>query len=191
MNDSESYWTQRYIQGQTGWDIGSASPALISFASSFPKSTRILIPGSGNAHEWIALQKAGYSQCYALDISSLPLEHLAKAFPEYASQLIHEDFFKHHGKYDLILEQTFFCALAPSLRAEYVHKMADLLSEKGKLVGLLFATEFEREGPPFGGTEAEYHSLFSAHLDIESMEVCKASIPARAGNELFFQAKKL
>ncbi|HXH19987.1 MAG TPA: hypothetical protein VNJ07_12995 [Chitinophagales bacterium] len=31
-------------------------------------------------------------------------------------RLIHRDFFKHQGRYDLIIEQTFFCAINPKPR---------------------------------------------------------------------------
>ena len=68
-------------------------------------------------------------------------------------------FFEHKGNYDLIIEQTFFCALPPTMRQKYVWKMHQLLRDSGKIVGLLFNKIFE-SGPPFGGSKAEYVSLF-------------------------------
>jgi len=64
MNDlDEDYWSERYQEGQTGWDIGYASPQLIDFATTFPKDARILIPGAGNAYEAEAFMEDGLCKC--------------------------------------------------------------------------------------------------------------------------------
>ncbi len=127
---------------------------------------------------------------FALDFSSEPLDRLRSLYPQWSDCLIQEDFFDHQGSYDLIFEQTFFCALAPHRRADYVKKMSELLSDEGLLVGVLFTVEFEREGPPFGGSENEYLPLFQTHFDLQKMEPCLNSIPPRKGSELFFVARK-
>ncbi len=59
------------------------------------------------------------------------------------TNIILGDFFKHKGEYELVLEQTFFCAINPSLRKNYVAKMKELLLLNGKLVGVLFDWQFE------------------------------------------------
>ena len=43
----------------------------------------------------------------------------------------------------LILEQTFFCAITPSLRLNYVMKVYRLVTDGGSLVGLLFNRTFD------------------------------------------------
>jgi len=68
--------------------------------------------------------------------------------------------------------------------------MYELLNSGGKLTGLLFNKEFEKEGPPFGGTSAEYESLFQHHFEIKILEDCYNSIQPRAGSELFFKFVK-
>jgi len=88
------------------------------------------------------------------------------------------------------VEQTFFCALDPSLRKDYVAKMVELLKPGGKLVGLLFDRQFEEAGPPFGGSKAEYEELFSGKLQISTLAPCYNSIGPRAGTELFLIAVK-
>ena len=88
------------------------------------------------------------------------------------------------GKYDLIVEQTFFCAIDPSLRTVYAEKMAKLLNPKGKLVGLLFDCNFDG-GPPFGGSKTEYITYFEPYFKFNFLEKCYNSISPRAGNELF------
>lgn len=184
------YWTNRYSEGATGWDIGRPSPPLMDFAESVAKDSRILIPGAGNAHDWIELKRIGYEHVFALDFASEPLDRLKALYPQWSDGLIQEDFFDHQGSYDLIFEQTFFCALAPHRRADYVKKMSELLSDEGLLVGVLFTVEFEREGPPFGGSENEYLPLFQTQFDLQKMEPCLTSIPPRQGSELFFVARK-
>ena len=101
--------------------------------------------------------------------------------------IITGDFFEHKGQYDLILEQTFFCAIDPALRSCYVTKMHELLKPSGKLVGVLFNRSFDG-GPPFGGSKEEYEQLFSKHLHIKKMELCYNSILPRQGAEIFFSA---
>jgi hypothetical protein len=85
----------------------------------------------------------------------------------------------------LILEQTFFCALEPSLRKAYAEKIHSILNLDGKLVGVLFNCEFEKQGPPFGGTKSEYLTLFESYFEVHKMEDCYNSIQPRKGNELF------
>lgn len=125
---------------------------------------------------------------FFFDIAPLPLKRFLERNPTFPKEhLIEGDFFQHQGKYDLILEQTFFCALTTYLRPSYVQQMKSLLYEDGKLVGLLFSETFDRETPPFGGNLAEYQSLFSVMFNILILEPSYNSIPPRAGRELFFQ----
>ena len=95
-------------------------------------------------------------------------------------QVICQDFFQHQGQYDYIIEQTFFCALHPSLRTSYVRQMLTLLKPHGILIGLLFKREFAQQGPPFGGNQEEYQQLIDS----------SNSIPQRQGNELFIELQK-
>ena len=104
--------------------------------------------------------------------------------------MILSDFFNHQKKYDLIVEQTFFCALHPSFRKKYVEKMANLLEEKGKLIGVLFNFELTEEGPPFGGGLEEYFRLFSEEFNIIILDKCYNSIKPRFDRELFFIFEK-
>lgn len=189
---SASYWNERYDRQQTGWDIGYASTPLKEYIDQLTdKDIRILIPGAGNAYEARYLCDKGFTDITVLDISSVVIDRLqtqlGKQYP--AIQLVTGDFFDHSGTYDLILEQTFFCALDPALRQKYVAKMHSLLSGNGKLVGLLFNRDFENS-PPFGGNTGEYRQLFSSVFRMIRLEPCYNSIPERVGNELFFMAQK-
>jgi hypothetical protein len=99
------------------------------------------------------------------------------------------DFFEHQGAYDVIIEQTFFCALPPTMRQKYVWKMHQLLAKEGKITGLLFNRTFE-SGPPFGGSQEEYTLLFQQAFKFLKMEVCQNSATPRAGSELFIELQK-
>lgn len=189
----ESYWTERYGKGETGWDIGYVSTPIKEYIDQLQnKELKILVPGAGNAYEAEYLWNSGFKNVWVLDFSKTPLIHLQERVPEFpASQLIHADFFDHKGEYDLIIEQTFFCALPPRLRSDYVIKTADLLKPNGKLVGLLFQIPLNNDKPPFGGSKEEYLKLFEKSFQSIKMETAYNSIPPRQGNELFIKMTKI
>ncbi|AFL79733.1 Thiopurine S-methyltransferase (TPMT) [Aequorivita sublithincola DSM 14238] len=192
MKDLESFWNQKYLSGETGWDIGYVSTPLKEYIDRLSdKNLKILIPGGGNSCETEYLFDKGFNNVFVIDISSIPLKNLSKRIPSFPKKnLLHSDFFKLQDTFDLILEQTFFCALEPELRRDYVSKMLQLLKPYGKLVGLLFNIPLNNDKPPFGGSESEYRTLFSEEFKIEKMESAYNSIPPRAGSELFFTLTK-
>jgi len=127
-----------------------------------------------------------------IDLAISPLENLKKRVPDFPKEhLLQGDFFKHNSQYDLIIEQTFFCALDPVLRNSYVAKMASLLKPKGKLIGLLFNFELTEQGPPFGGSVEEYQKRFSKYFKIKVLESAFNSIKPRSGRELFAIFEKI
>jgi thiopurine S-methyltransferase len=193
MNSAETkaYWSKRYEEERTGWDIGSPSTPLKEYIDQLSdKNLKILIPGAGNAHEAAYLWTQGFSNVYVLDISKLPLETFQQRNPDFPSaQLLCEDFFKHTGTYDLILEQTFFCSFPPlpETREKYAKHMAQLLKPQGKLAGLWFTFPLtdDIENPPFGGSKKEYLNYFEPYFNVKVLEKAHNSITPREGNELF------
>ena len=186
------YWNERYLHHDTPWDIGSVSPPLQHFFEQLPdKNMRILIPGAGHAHEVGYLFQQGFTEVYVCDWAHQALQEFLNDYPDFPQDhLLEEDFFKLKGQYDLIVEQTFFCALLPKQRPDYARKMHTLLFPDGCLMGLLFAEEFPFEGPPFGGTKAAYLSYFEPFFQVQRMEIAPDSIRPRAGREFFFLLKK-
>lgn len=182
----QHFWKNRYETKQTGWNIGSVSPPIAAYLEQLTnKEISILIPGAGIGHEANFAFENGFHHVYPLDFVSESKQHFLDLFPHFpADHYLLGDFFALNQSFDLILEQTFFCAIHPSRRKEYVEKMHSILKPNGKLVGVLFDREFE-SGPPFGGSRAEYEALFSSHFQIETMESCYNSIPPRIGSELF------
>ncbi|MEE3144606.1 MAG: methyltransferase domain-containing protein [Bacteroidota bacterium] len=187
----ESYWSKRYENNETGWDIGEASKPLIKLFHQFNnKKIRILIPGCGNAYEAEYLYNKGFTNVYIIDISKQPLKNFKNRNPNFPeNQILHGDFFEHKESYDLIVEQTFFCAINPELREKYVLKCHELLYPKGELLGVLFNREFEG-GPPFGGNVEHYEKLFNSQFSSVNIEECKFSIKPRIGNEVIIRCKK-
>lgn len=186
----DNYWNNRYATNDASWDTGSVTPPLKGYIDQLTdKNISILIPGCGNSYEAAYLLQNGFTNITLVDISKVLCKKIEEDFNTYLSkglQIICDDFFKHKGQYDLILEQTFFCAVEPSLRQDYVTKIYELLKPGGKLAGVLFNRSFE-SGPPFGGNEAEYRKLFEPFFTIQIMEPCSNSIKPRAGAELFIK----
>ena len=189
----KSFWEERYLNNQTGWDVGYISTPLKDYIDQLTnKNIKILIPGAGNSHEAEYLWNNGFKNIYILDIAEHPLLNFKSRIPDFPeSNLIHDDFFIINDTFDLIIEHTFFCALNPDLREKYVLKMFDLLVNKGKLIGLLFDFELTKEGPPFGGRNQEYSNYFSKYFKIKTLERAYNSIKPRQDRELFFIFEKL
>ena len=186
-----AYWETQYKAKATGWDLGKVSPPIQTYADAIVnKSSRILIPGCGNSYEAEYLLEHNFTNITVIDIAPTPVAALKEKFKNNPNiQIVLGDFFEHQGKYDLIIEQTFFCALPPTMRQKYVWKMQQLLVKEGKLAGLLFNRTFEAS-PPFGGSIGEYEKLFIAAFEFLKLDECQNSIAPRANSELFFEIKK-
>lgn len=188
----KNYWTNRYKQNLTGWDVGRATTPIVSYFDSIDdKSLKILIPGAGNAHEAVYLHQQEFTEVHVCDISPEPITNFLAKHPSFPVEHTHvQDFFTLDDTFDIIVEQTFFCALDPSLRAQYVQQASRLLRTGGYVVGVLFGRVFEQEGPPFGGTRPQYTVLFSPYFELDILADCHNSIPPRQGAELFIKLAK-
>lgn len=186
---NNNFWENRYEKGDTGWDIGYISTPLKEYFDQLDdKNLTIIIPGCGNAYEAEYLFNNGFKHIYLVDFSKTALNQFQKRVPDFpSSQLICEDFFKHKGNYDLMVEQTFFCAIDPQLRKNYVRHASSILKPNGKLIGLLFNDSLNYDKPPFGGNIDEYKELFSPYFTIKIMETAYNSIDARNDRELFIK----
>jgi hypothetical protein len=94
-NLTPDYWQTRYLEGQTGWDLGSVSPPLKAYFDQLSgQNLKILIPGAGNAYEAEYLHQKGFTQVYVADFAVAPLNALKQRvadFPE--SHLLQAEFF--------------------------------------------------------------------------------------------------
>ncbi|RSK40364.1 methyltransferase domain-containing protein [Mangrovimonas spongiae] len=192
MNLSETFWDNKYKNNETGWDLGEVSPPIKAYIDQLTnKSSHILIPGGGNSYEAEYLHNKGFKNVYVVDLSKTALSNLKKRIPTFpSSHLIQKDFFDLEMTFDVILEQTFFCAINPNLREQYVTKSNELLKPKGKVVGLLFDVPLNTDKPPFGGCKKDYITYFEKYFNIVLMEEAYNSHDTRHGKELFFIIKK-
>ena len=186
-----AYWEAQYEAKTTGWDLGQVSPPIQAYVDTVSnKNSRILIPGCGNSYEAEYLLEQGFSNITVIDIAPTPLAVLKEKFKNNPNiKIVLGDFFEHQGKYDLIIEQTFFCALPPTMRQKYVWKMHQLLAEEGILSGLLFNRMFE-SGPPFGGSKEEYEQLFTSTFDFIKINLSENSAAPRTNSELSIELTK-
>lgn len=193
MNLNESYWENRWLNSETGWDINGPSPAIIDLVLKFcKKGDKILFPGAGSGHDAAYLLKEyGYKNLYICDWAETPLNRFKKKNPKFPKeQVLHANYFELDQSFDFIIEQTFFCAINPSLRHAYALKSKEILNPNGVLMGLLFNRKFDRKGPPFGGTKEEYITLFKDYFEIEKLDESQNSITPRKGYELIFVFRK-
>lgn len=187
MNLSSDFWNNKYKNNKIGWDIGEVSPPLKAYFDQLTnKDLKILIPGGGNSYEAEYLFNIGFKNVYVVDLSQIALENIKTRIPTFPdAQLIHADFFDIETTFDLVIEQTFFCAINKSLRENYAQKMKELLNKHGKLVGLMFDAVLNENHPPFGGNKKEYTTYFESHFSMDIFTKCYNSFHNRQGMELF------
>lgn len=190
-NLTPEYWNNRYKENNAGWDLNQVSPPLKAYFEQLKdKTVSILIPGCGKGYEGEFLFRNSFTNVHLVDFAEEPILEFQKRVGEFPKAHLHvEDFFQHQGRYDLIIEQTMFCAIDPSLRVAYAKKTSELLKDGGKLVGLFFNRSFE-VSPPFGGNKEEYEGIFSNYFSNVQFDECYNSILPRQGNELFARMVK-
>ena len=186
----KDFWNKKWLENQTGWDIGFPSPAIANFFKTVSnQDSKILIPGCGNGYEAEFLNEKGFKNVWIIDISEHAIESFKKRVPNFPKdQILCGDFFELKDDFDFVIEQTFFCAIQPDKRDDYCKKMAKIIRPTGVLVGLLFDFPLET-GPPFGGDAAEYKKRFSKTFTKVSIEKCKTSIEPRKGREFWIEMR--
>lgn len=193
MKLTKDFWEDKYKNGDLKWDIGYVSPPLKTYIDQLEnKEIKILVPGAGNGYEVAYLHQFGFKNVYVVDLAEQPLKHIETVCPDFPKdRLIQADFFDlEQDGFNLVLEQTFFCALPPERRTDYVQKMMTLLKSSGKIVGLFFDFPLTGVGPPYGGSKIEYEILFKSHFQIKVLERAYNSIQPRKDKELFFIFEK-
>ena len=181
-------WQQHYDEDDLGWDLGQVAPPFVNLFESkiiFPGKT--LVPGCGRGHEVIFLAENGF-EVTAVDFSLGAINHLKPTVQErkLKCEILHMNFFEmdavHNGTFDMVIEQTFFCAISPEQRTSYVSTVARALKQGGMLAGLFYHTG-EEGGPPFNTTREDIVKYFSDSFEIRQLTKAEDSAERRKNKE--------
>ena len=183
-------WEARYRAGDTPWDEGCASPALVEFLSRHPIHGEILVPGSGPGHDVRALaaQSARGDSVTGLDLSPTAIT-LARSFPVAGNERHEQGDLFHlpsswHHRFDWVVEHTCFCAIPPVRRADYVRAISRVLNPGGHYLAIFFLDPGVDEGPPHGATREEIAGLFDPDFELLEEWIPEMTFEGREGQEI-------
>lgn len=195
-------WQQRYLNGDTPWDKGYASPPLDELIHRLGVSVlgegEVWVPGCGSGHDVRRLAEHGI-KAVGLDIAPAAIE-LAKSHPRL-----------HNERYELmnfldpsqrigrqasaIWEHTCFCAIDPSLRDDYARSAGELLAPGGTLAGVFFLNPRDdgddMSGPPFPSTQEAIDVCFGPWFERVAAWQPESAYPGREGREWLAVYKRL
>ncbi len=189
---SPDFWEAQYKRDKQGWDLGYVSPPLKAYIDQLnDKTIRILVPGAGQGWEVKYLYEKGFHNVFYLDFSAEAVNRFKKNCPDFPCQnIINADFFQLNSKYDLVLEQTFLSSFAHSSWEKVAKMMYQILSDKGKYVGLFFNHDFYQDLPPFAAQAETYYTVFEPYFSFRTFKTAYNSIKPRSGREIFFILQK-
>ncbi len=169
------------------WEKGEPSPGLLDFLNAQPALPRgtVLVPGCGTGHDARALAAAGFSVT-GLDVapSAIRLATERTRAAGLRAEFLHGDFLRDEPptRFDLVFEHTLYCAIQPAERDLYAAAVRRWLRPRGEFLAVHYMIA-DREGPPFGCTQAELVGRFQPHFELLTGWVPR-SYPNRAGLEL-------
>ncbi|MHC4922470.1 MAG: methyltransferase domain-containing protein, partial [Planctomycetota bacterium] len=149
-------WEAMYEKGEGRWDLGGPSPPLVAALGrdEIGAAGRALVPGCGFGHDVRLLAARGWDAT-GIDFARPAVreaKRLAKATGTRGASFERRDLFRlprtWAGSFDLVFEQTLFCAIHPDRRDDYVEAVGSVLRPGGQVFGLFFNIRPE-EGPPF------------------------------------------
>lgn len=146
---------------------------------------RALVPGCGRGYDVLLLASHGFD-AYGLDVSQTAIdgcttldkqqgddatkypiknEHVGRGSRTFLMADFFQDDLSPHtggGKFDVIYDYTFLCAIPPELRPKWAKRMTELLAPGGSLICLEFplAKSPKAGGPPHGLSSDLYVQLF-------------------------------
>jgi SAM-dependent methyltransferase len=186
------FWSEIYEQHQDGWELGQPHPVLATRDwARFSAVKRVLVPGAGRGSDAAFL--AGVlpqARVTALDFApQARLDALAKfkghlGF-EYECQEVFEFLrAQETASFDLVFEHTFFCAIDPLKRSDYVRELSRVLKPGGRWMGIFFLLE-HAGGPPFATTQWELREHTRERFDVFAWERISQSPSGRTHKELW------
>ncbi len=194
-----TYWQERYDLKEDQWDKGEASPALVDFLAQLApelKTGRVIQPGCGRGYDLVQFARAGF-QGVGIDIAPSAVRDAGKLHGQFVQEgRLHfycEDFFstaqtRWAGQCDWYFEHTFFCAIEPRLRGQYVSNLLGVLKPGGYFLAVFYNIQPE-EGPPFGTCREELEERFLPHFELLK-DYIPRSWPNRTGLEILWWMRR-
>ncbi len=192
--DNESFWTEKYKNNESKWDLGACSTVLKdNYPSLKLPISRIAVLGGGSGHDAAFLAEQGH-HVTLFDFSPSAIELAKNKYSHIANlNFVLADAFKlgaeYHRNFDIAFEHTFYCAINPTKRNDVTHLWKTLTHETGQLMGIFFAME-KRSGPPFGGSEWELRQRLQKNWQAIKWIRSHNSDKSRWGKEFFVFARK-
>jgi SAM-dependent methyltransferase len=182
------FWTNIYKNEEPGWELHQPHPALTDIVPQLKLSkAKILVLGCGSGHDAAFFAQQGHLVT-GVDFSS---EAINRAKENYGTiedlSFVQADAFalpdQWAGRFDMIFEHTFYCAITPERRDELVKTWRRMLMPQGRLLGIFFVNE-RRMGPPFGGSEWEVRQRLRKDFRFNYWTRWRKSIDKRKSIEL-------
>jgi len=189
-----SDWEQLYQEGDTNWDKGEPSPGLVDWLAEqgSKEGGSVLVPGCGFGHDVRAWAHAGY-EAVGYDVAPAAVkggegqtpDSLSNAAFRLGNFLEDEPF----DTFDFIFEHTFFCAIDPARRGDYVAAVRRWLKPGGRLLAVHYFLPKDEDGPPFGVDREEILTRFSPYFELLT-DWTPRSYPNRTDLERMFLWRK-
>ncbi|MGE4131988.1 MAG: methyltransferase domain-containing protein, partial [Bdellovibrionales bacterium] len=192
--DQSGFWSQKYIENETRFDLGKESPVLPEVLPQLKLArSRVLVIGSGPGHDAAFLAKAGH-RVTAVDFSSEAIDRAKVRYQGIEDLSFHQgDAFDlpsdWTGQFDLVFEHTCYCAIRPERRNDLVKVWRRVLQPQGHLLGVFFVME-KLSGPPWGGSEWELRARLKSHFKFLYWTRWRHSPEGREGAELAVFARR-
>lgn len=182
-------WEALYQTGETQWDKGATSPALLAFLTESPLMGRVLVPGCGRGHDVRAIAAAGATEVVGLDLAPSAFAG-AESLPN--TRFVVGDLFalpdEFPSAFDAAFEHTCYCAIPRARRDDYVRAVTDALKPGGLFLALFYLTPRDDPdpslGPPFNATLDELDTRFAENFTLLRSETPTAAFPGREGREV-------
>jgi SAM-dependent methyltransferase len=191
---SPDYWSKRYAEESTKWELNAPATALRSIMPQLKLSSqRIAVLGAGSCEDAGYLASLGHFVT-AIDFSGEAIARARKKFSQTERlKFIECDIFHLPASldqsFDLIFEHTCYSAVDPTKRSQLVKVWNRLLTPQGHLLGVFFAID-KRQGPPFGGSEWELKKRLDKYFRPLYWTRWREENYPRAGQELVVFAQK-
>jgi SAM-dependent methyltransferase len=183
------FWNGKYSDGHTPWDLGRVSrPVELLLEAAFPQQGRVFIPGSGRGYEALHLAGQGYAVT-AVDYADEAVTYLSDEARRQGLDIDvrKQDIFdlppEFDAAFDVLLEQTCFCAINPKDRAAYEAMAHRVLKPGGRLLGVFMEVPFDN-GPPFNCPADVVQAFFpEARWHLDAQTPVEPQEPMRPGPE--------